>query len=242
MSPARFERNLWRPQRRQNTFLSTNMSTNFELARSRMIEQQIRAWQVLDQRVLETMKSVPREDFVPAKYRRLAFADVNLPLGHGQVMMTPKIEGRLLQALALTGTEDVLEIGTGSGFLTACLAALSNSVHTIDIYPEFVETATDRLANHTAGNVSSECLDASNLPQELRFDAIAVTASLPIYDDRYARALNPGGRLFVITGDSPAMEAQCITRVGGNEWDHDSLFETDIPPMINAPTQPLFTF
>ena len=218
------------------------MDTNIELARSRMIEHQIRAWNVLDVRVLEILSEMPREEFVPAAYRNLAFADLSIPLAHGQCMMAPKIEGRLLQALALTPGDEVLEIGTGSGFLAACMHSLGGRVHSIDIYPDFVDAALSRFEALDIGGITAECVDANQMSSDRRYDTIALTASLPAYNDRYARSLKVGGRLFVIVGQAPAMDARLITRVAEQEWAALSLFETDLTPLINAPKPPSFEF
>ncbi len=218
------------------------MDTNIELARSKMIEHQIRAWDVVDSRVLEILSEMPREEFVPAAYRNLAFADLSVPLAHGQCMMAPKIEGRLLQALALAPGEQVLEIGTGTGFLAACMHELGARVHSIDIFPDFVDAALSRLEALDFGGITAQCADATRMSSDRRYDAIALTASLPVYDDRYAKSLGVGGRLFVIVGQAPVMEARLVTRVAEQEWTAASLFETDLTPLINAAPPPSFEF
>ncbi len=216
---------------------------NLEEARFNMIEQQIRPWDVLDDQVLETLASTPREDFVPQRYRALAFSDLSVPLPHDQVMMPPKLEGRLLQSLLLRPTDSVLEIGTGSGYLTACLAKLGGSVHSVDIFADFIEEAENKLAAHGISNVTFENTDAANgLDTPQRYDAIAVTGSLPILHRGYHELLNPGGRLFVIVGKPPIRQALLITRTGEEEWREESLFETSIPPLINAPQPEAFRF
>ena len=206
-----------------------------EQARFNMIEQQIRPWDVLDPQVLQTMQQVPREAFVPESYQSLAFADTNIPLGHEQVMMTPNVEGRLLQALAIQPDDSVLEIGTGSGYLTACLARLGRHVTSIDIFPELVQAAADKLVTHGIDNVDLQCGDAlQDLDPGLRYDVIAVTGSLPVLAQEFHRNLENGGRLFIITGRLPIMEACLITRINENNWSSESLFETCIPPLLNA--------
>jgi len=216
---------------------------NLEEARFNMIEQQIRPWDVLDDQVLETLASTPREDFVPARYRALAFSDISVPLPHEQVMMPPKLEGRLLQSLLLKPTDCVLEIGTGSGYLTACLAKLGGSVHSVDIFADFIEEAEKKLAAHGITNVTFENTDAANgLDTPQRYDAIAVTGSLPVLHRGYHELLNPGGRLFVIVGRPPIRQALLITRTGEQEWREESLFETSVPPLINAPQPETFRF
>lgn len=207
---------------------------NLETARSQMLGQQIRAWDVLDERVLDTLTRVPRECFVPDAYRDLAFADIEIPLEHGQHMLAPKFEGRLLQALAIAPIDEALVIGTGSGFLTACAARLAARVTSVDIFPDFVDAAGERLKDVGADNVELEVADALALTHAASFDAVAVTASLPVPDDRFVRMLRPDGRLFVVVGRPPVMEARLITMRPGGETTEESLFETVIAPMINA--------
>ncbi len=216
---------------------------NFEQARFNMIEQQIRPWDVLDQRVLDLIARVPREDFVPAAYRNAAFTDMSIPLGRGQVMMAPKIEARLLQALDIRPDETVLEVGSGSGYLTALLANQARHVYSTDIIPEFKLKAAQALASHDITNVSLEVADAANgFDRHGPYDVIVVTGSLPMLTGHFKRSLNMGGRLFAIVGDSPVMEAMLITRIGENEWTEDDLFETDLVPLLNASQPQRFKF
>ena len=215
---------------------------NIDFARQQMIEQQVRAWDVLDVNVLEGLKEVPRELFVPEGFAALAFADSEIPIGHGQMMMTPTIEGRLLQALALAGGEQVLEIGTGSGFLTAVLAKLSAHVTSIDIYDDFLGAARKRLDECEIENVDLIKMDGMKELPEGTFDAIAVTGSVQSLDSRFADALNPGGRLFVVVGDAPAMSATRVTRFDAETWQSDALFETELAPLINGALPPQFSF
>jgi protein-L-isoaspartate(D-aspartate) O-methyltransferase len=215
---------------------------NTDFARQQMIEQQVRAWDVFDARVLKGLQDVPREQFVPAHFRALAFADTELPLGHGQLMMTPTVEGRVLQALELNGLERVLEIGTGSGFLTACLAKLSAHVTSVDIYDEFLDAARQRLAACDIENVELQKLDAMHALPEGTFDAIAVTGSIQSFDQRLVDALNPSGRLFVVIGDAPAMSATRFTRINEDECQSDTLFETDLAPLVNGALPAQFSF
>jgi protein-L-isoaspartate(D-aspartate) O-methyltransferase len=208
---------------------------DIEQARFNMIEQQVRPWDVLDQRVLDVMTTTPREDFVPEKYRSLAFADINIPLGHNQVMMPPKTEGRLLQVLDVKASESVLEIGTGSGYLTACLSRLGNHVTSIEIFPEFREAAAAKLAAHGYRNVTLRDGDAANgTGSDTRYDVIAVTGSLPLLQRQFHDNLAVGGRLFVIAGMPPVMEALLITRIDEHNWSRESLFETSLPPLLHA--------
>jgi protein-L-isoaspartate(D-aspartate) O-methyltransferase len=207
---------------------------NFEAARTQMLGQQLRAWEVLNDRVLRVFHETPREQFVPIEYRDLAFADVEIPLGHGQAMLAPKIEGRVLQALQVEPIDDVLVVGTGSGYLTACLARLAKHVTSIDIIAEFVDAAGAKLANHDIGNTELLVADGLALTYKERFDAIAVTASVPELDEHFIRMLRPQGRLFIVVGREPVMEAQLITLQPDNGTTIESLFETVLTPLINA--------
>lgn len=211
-------------------------------ARRQMIEQQVRAWEVLDLGVLAVMGRVPREEFAPATCRELAFADLNVPLGHGQSMLTPKLEGRILQSLEIQPEDRVLEVGTGSGYFAACLGGLARTVRSLEIYPDFVESARANLLRTGVHNVTVEALDAMTLDVEGAYDAIALTGSLPVYDRRFERALAVGGRLFVVTGLGPVMEAQLVRRTGPAEFSRESLFETVMDPLIHAPEPPKFVF
>jgi protein-L-isoaspartate(D-aspartate) O-methyltransferase len=207
---------------------------NFEVARAQMLGQQIRAWEVLDDRVLRVLEQTPRERFVPEEYRDLAFADTEIPLAHGQCMLAPMIEGRLLQALQIEPIDEVLEVGTGTGFLTAALARLARRVVSVDIFPEFVDAARAKLADEHLRNVELRAADALRLELAGRFDAIAVTGSVPILDDYFVRMLRPLGRLFVVVGRTPVMEARLVTRNASGDATSESLFETVLTPLINA--------
>lgn len=216
---------------------------NMAQARHNMIEQQIRPWDVLDQRVLELIASLPRDEFVPNAYVSLAYADINIPLDHGQVTMAPKVEARMLQALNIQASDRILEIGCGSGYVTALLARSGKHVYSVDIYPDFVEGARRKLAAHGITNVTIETGDAVNgWDRHGPCNIIAVTASLPVLPDSFRQSLNVGGRLFVITGTAPVMEARIITRTGEREWSEKVLFETVLPPLVNAPQPQGFIF
>ena len=207
---------------------------NVEAARAQMLGQQLRAWEVLDGRVLDAVRQVRRERFVPEAYADLAFADTEIPLAHGQRMMTPSVEGRLLQALDLDAADTVLEVGTGSGYLTACLAALAGRVVSLDIFPEFTADAAGKLRRDGVHNVELRTADALVLDGDERFDAIAVTGSMPELDDTFVRLLRPGGRLFVVVGRAPVMDALLIrTDLHGNRA-RDTQFETVVSPLVNA--------
>lgn len=215
---------------------------DLDFARRQMIEQQVRAWEVLDQAVLETMARVPREQFAPPAYRELAFADMNVPLGHGQSMLAPKLEGRILQSLELGSDDRVLEVGTGSGYFAACLAALSRSVTSLEIFPDLAESARANLARAGVRNVTVEAADVYARLDLAGYDVVVLTGSLPLYDDRFERALAEGGRLFAVVGQGNVMEARRITRTGSGQWLRESLFETVMDPLIHAVEPPRFVF
>lgn len=215
------------------------MSIDLNLARENMIKQQIRPWEVLDQRVLDCFAAVPRDHYVPEAYRAVAYSDVSIPLGEGEHMMKPVVEGRMLQALELTGSENVLEIGTGSGFITACLARLSHEVTSLDIHADFTERARARLQADGYVNVRLETADALSWQPGRQFDAIAVTAAVAENPERFVEWLRPGGRLFVVHGLSPVQEALLLTREGEGLL-RESLFETDIPYLRGAEPAPRF--
>jgi protein-L-isoaspartate(D-aspartate) O-methyltransferase len=211
------------------------MSLNIELARHNMVEQQVRPWDVLDSRVLEALSSVPREDFVPAAHRALAFADIGLPLGHGEVMMKPVIEGRMLQAVAPTRAENVLEIGTGSGFLTACLARLAASVHSVEQHADLADAARERLLAARVANATVEVAEAVNAftPQR-QFDVIVVTGAVFALPKRWREWVRPDGRVLAVVGESPAQRATLFAQGAVGRWTENSLFETDLPYINHA--------
>jgi protein-L-isoaspartate(D-aspartate) O-methyltransferase len=211
-------------------------------AREQMIEQQVRAWEVLDERVLDVMRRVPRELFVPQAQRYLAYADAEVPLACGQHMLRPSVVGRLLQALLPKDGEQVLEVGAGSGFISACLRAMATQVRSLELFPELAEEARRNLA--LLGMRDVDVVDADALAGEsgTRYNAIAVTASLPVYDERFERMLAIGGRLFVVVGEAPVMEARLVLRTAEDAVATESLFETVIDPLVNAVRPPAFTF
>lgn len=211
-------------------------------AREQMIEQQVRAWDVLDARVLEILRKVPREAFVAPQHRFLAFADVEIPLPCGQHMLRPSVVGRLLQALTLSGGERVLEVGSGSGFVTACLKASGASVRSLEIFPELAQLARANITSLGMREVEIVTEDATRLESDTRYDAIAVTASLPVLDERFQRHLTVGGRLFVVVGVPPVMEARLIRRITEDAWGTESLFETVIDPLAHATRPQGFVF
>ncbi|MGD8384249.1 MAG: protein-L-isoaspartate O-methyltransferase [Lysobacterales bacterium] len=219
------------------------MSMNFEQARFNMVEQQVRPWEVVDDRVLELLESTHREDFTPIRYRKMAFADVAIPLDNGQCMMRPVVEGRLLQALQLQPDETVLEIGTGSGFLTACLAQLSERVVSVDIFEQFLQEAAAKLQKKDITNVEFVHADVmSGWQPEQAQDVLVVNGSVPEVPEDFRGWVNPGGRMFIVCGEAPAMEAQLLTRLNATEWSEEGLFETNLPRLINASNPPQFNF
>ena len=208
---------------------------NFDQARYNMIEQQIRPWDVLDPRVLAVMTKVPREAFVADDQKRLALADIELPTALGEHMMTPRLEGRLLQALDIQPGDKVLEIGTGSGFLAACLATLGARVVSVEQHAELSERAAAALAAQSVANVELAVGDAAaGWEGEAPYDAIAVTGSLPVVPDALRRQLKVGGRLFAVVGSGPVMEGMLITRTNEESWSEVSVLDTDLTPLSGA--------
>lgn len=215
---------------------------NLDYARHQMVEQQVRCWDVSDPSILGLLGSLPRDSFVPQRFAHLAYADYEIPLPCGQRMMTPLVEGRMLQSLNVAASDMVLEIGSGSGFMTACLGKLGATVISVDIHRELVAMAQANLDDAGIGNVSLHQMDAMrNLPPG-QYDVIAVTASMPRFDQRFADALKVGGRLFAVVGEAPVMEARRVTRESTDAWITDVLFETRLAPLQNAAQSPQFTF
>jgi protein-L-isoaspartate(D-aspartate) O-methyltransferase len=211
-------------------------------AREQMIEQQVRAWDVLDERVLDVMRRVPRAVFVPAGQRYRAYADAEVPLVRGQHMLRPSVVGRLLQALMPLPADKVLEIGAGTGFLTACLRAMAAQVRALEIFPELADAARRNLTLFGQRDVEVADADAMLGDDGARYDVIALTASLPVYDARFERMLTLGGRLFVVVGEPPVMDARLVRRTSEDSVTTRSLFETVIDPLVNAVRPPEFTF
>jgi protein-L-isoaspartate(D-aspartate) O-methyltransferase len=219
------------------------MAMNFEQARVNMVENQVRPWEVLDGRVLDVIARVRREDYVAPEHRQLAFADLCLPIGHGEVMMKPVVEGRVLQALALQPTDHVLEIGTGSGYLSACLATLSARLTSVDIHAEFTAGATQRLHDAGIANVTLVTGEAVNAWQpDALFDALVVTGAVAEIPARWLGWLKPGARALVVHGQSPAQHATLLTREGAGGYRKEILFETDLPYLTHAEPAPRFVF
>lgn len=215
-----------------------------EQARFNMIEQQIRTWEVLDTTVLDLLKQVPREAFVAPQYAGIAFADLEIPIGHGQTMLSPKMEGRIIQALEIKKTDRVLEIGTGSGYLTALLATMAKEVFSVEIHPELSQVAQQRLMQQKIENVTLEIGDAAQgWPADAPYDVIVFTGSLPVSPDAHVeQSLAIGGRLFVVVGETPVMEAILIERIAATDFKRDILFETCLPSLENAPQPERFHF
>lgn len=211
-------------------------------ARQQMVDQQIRTWEVLDPRVLDVLAAVPREAFVPQTYRELAFADAPIPIGFGQSMLAPKLQGRILQALGVGATDSILEVGSGTGYLAACLSLLGASTRSIDIHPGLIAASRANLEKVPRAQVQFEVRDAFDAASLGEYDVVAVTGSLPVYDKRFERALRLGGRLFAVVGTAPVMDAILVRRVDESEWIRESLFETVIEPLIGAEAAQKFVF
>jgi protein-L-isoaspartate(D-aspartate) O-methyltransferase len=216
---------------------------NIEQARFNMIEQQIRPWEVLDPQVLDLLFVVKREDFVPAAYRNLAFADMEIPIGGGQVMLAPRVEARLLQELGIKKTDKVLEIGTGSGYMAALLAARAEHVVTVESRPELADFARQNLANAGVANVTVENGNGSQgWAARGPYDAIVISASVPVLPEALLKQLRVGGRLAVVVGEAPVMEAQLITCTADGLYQTVNLFETVLPALDGVGAKPGFSF
>lgn len=216
---------------------------NIEQARFNMIEQQIRPWEVLDPQVLDLLFVVKREDFVPPAYRALAFADMEIPLGHGQVMLAPKMEAKLLQELAVKKTDKVLEIGTGSGYMAALLAARAEHVVTVELVPELAATARQNLERAGIANVTVEAGNgAHGWPQGAPFDVIVLSGSVPTLPAEVLKQLRVGGRLAAVVGEAPVMEAQLITCAAEGVFNTVNLFETVVPALSQVEPKSHFEF
>jgi protein-L-isoaspartate(D-aspartate) O-methyltransferase len=216
---------------------------DIEQARFNMVEQQIRTWEVLNQDVLDLLFAVHREKYVPAAWRDIAFTDMEIPLGHGEAMLQPKLEARIVQELGIKKTDKILEIGSGSGYMTALLAKSGAFVHSVDIIPELHEMARRNLTADNISNVQLEIGDgAKGWPQHGPYDVIVLTGSTPILAPEFLHALNVGGRLFAVVGDAPVMKGMLYTASSAGQASRVELFETSIKPLINAPQPERFNF
>jgi protein-L-isoaspartate(D-aspartate) O-methyltransferase len=216
---------------------------NLEQARANMVEQQIRPWEVLDQDVLDLLYVVPREAFVPEKHRSLAFSDLEVPIGEGEKMWAPKIEARVLQELNVKKTDRVLEVGTGSGYLTALLSHRASQVFSVEIKPKLAAFGRANLERHGTENVTLEVGDAARgWPSRAPYDVIVLTGSTPILPGAFVEQLAPGGRLFAVVGEPPVMTARIVTAAAPGAWRGTDLFETVIAPLVNAERPPRFRF
>jgi len=216
---------------------------NIEQARFNMIEQQIRTWEVLDPAVLDLLFEVKREQFVPPEHRDIAFADLEIPLGRGEAMMQPKVEARILQELGLAPHENVYEVGTGSGYLTALLARRARHVTSAEIHPDLQARAAASLRSAGAANVTLLSGDSARAPlAESAFDVIVLTGSTPLLPQAFLERLSPGGRLFSVVGDAPAMKAVIVRHASAGAFQHTELFETVLKPLVNAAQPPRFRF
>jgi len=218
------------------------MNAKTEAARRQMIDQQVRTWSVLDPRVLDALGAVPRERFVPETYRGVAFADAPIPIGHGQHMLAPALEGRILQSLAPVRGERALEIGTGSGFFAACLAHLTGSVDSIEIHADLAAGAARTINDLGISRVAVETGDALAREFDAAYEVVAVTGALPVPERRLERALVVGGRMFVVIGTTRAMEARLVTRTGEDSWLSEALFETRVDPLVQTVAPSRFQF
>ncbi|MEO6563204.1 MAG: protein-L-isoaspartate O-methyltransferase [Nitrosospira sp.] len=220
---------------------------DLEQNRFNMVEQQIRPWDVLDQEVLKLLFELRREEFVPAAYRSLAFVDMEIPLGYGEVMLAPKLEARILQELQVKKTDKILEVGSGSGYLTALLATKGEYVHSVEIVPDLKAMAEKNLQTNGISNVMVELGDAAcGWPEHGPYDVIVLTGSTPVLPEAFQKSLKSGGRLFVVVGDAPVMQAVLVTRVAQAEkagaYNTVGLFETCISPLKNAKQPVRFVF
>ena len=215
------------------------MTHDYAHARELMVEQQVRPWDVLDPRVLDVLSAMPREVFVPRAYLGAAYADIALPLGHGECMLKPVVAGRALEALKVQPTDDVLEIGTGSGYVTACLARMAREVVSLERHADLAEAARARLETLGIANARVETADALGWQADRRFDAICVNAAVDTIPSRLVDMLKPGGRMFIVRGRAPAMEAVLLRNHGATPR-IESLFETDIPYLAGAAPVPAF--
>ncbi len=219
------------------------MRVDLDRARFNMVNQQIRPWEVLDHQVLDALERIPRDRFVPSAYRNLAYADTSIPLGHGQATMRPPIEARMIQSLALRPSDMVLEVGTGSGFITALLASFVKHVYSVELYADLLQEAQARLTALGINNVTLEQGDAAlGWHGHAPYDVIVLTGSVRDIPNAFLQSLRRGGRLFAIVGTPPVMEAQLITRMEDDAYAREDLFETTLPPLVDSTPSRYFPF
>jgi len=219
------------------------MQSHLDQCRYNMVEQQVRPWDVLDDKVLNTLEQIPRDQYVPSQYSNLAYADTAIPLNNQQHMMHPILEGRILQLLDIQPEDNVLEVGTGSGFLTACLAHLACHVESVEIDADLAEAAQQRLQKHAIQNVSISCGNGLELNNpNIKYNVIVLTGSVSEVPEKFTQSLAQNGRMFVVTGSAPAMQAHVITRTGDNCWADESIFETVLQPLVHGEARPKFNF
>jgi protein-L-isoaspartate(D-aspartate) O-methyltransferase len=209
------------------------MTNTPQIAKFNMIEQQLRPWEVLDIQVLAVIDEIDRQDFVQESYKGLAYADCRVPVCAGSAMLPPTIEGRMLQSLLIESDDNILEIGSGCGYITACLAKLGGQVLSLDINHEALNLARQNIANYEIANIEFEDANGLDCKYDQAFEVIAVGGSVSKVPENLKQALSIGGRMFIIAGQSPVMQALLITRVGSNEWTTQSLFETDLPALTD---------
>ncbi len=223
--------------------MSSQVSSHLEQCRYNMVEQQVRPWDVLDDKVLRTLETIPRDQYVPAQYLNLAYADTGIPLNTTQKMMHPIIEGRILQLLDIHPEDDVLEIGTGSGYLTACLANLACHVESIEIDEALAKQAAQTLLEQGVFNISLSVGDGLEaFSTNKKYNMIILTGSVAEIPQQLKEALKDNGKMFVVTGDAPAMTAHVITRTENNEWSDEIIFETILTPLVHGEKKPTFEF
>lgn len=219
------------------------MNMNIEQARINMVDQQIKTWEVIGQNILSLLKKTNRENFLPANYHDLSFADISIQIGNNQTTMPPKLEARIIQILNLKGDESILEVGTGCGYLTSLLAHFAKSVKSIDIFPDFIEKAKTNISKLELNNVELECVDIySILNKQETYDVVILTGSIPEMDKRFLDILNKNGKIFAVIGEKPIMEACIITKENSSKYSCNSIFETSVPSLIGAEKKEKFNF
>ena len=215
---------------------------SIEPLRRQMVAQQIRTWDVVDEKILGLLGELSRDEFAPPAFANLAYADDEIPLGHGQVMLRPSIVGKILQALQIEAKEQVLEVGCGSGYMTACLAHLAAQVSSVDVFEAFVSMAAENLATAGIENAFIQHMDVMSELPDATFDVICITSSVPEIHPAYGELLNNGGRLFVFVGESPLCTGMLMTRVSDDEFEVEALFESDVPSLVNLDPGSEFLF